>query len=157
MHCLLTILLTALLACLVPTVSKNSSLQEPEEDTSNYTTTESGLKYLDITEGIGRTPEKGQRLIVHYTGYLTNGKKFDSSYDKDRPFEFILGAGHVIKGWEEGLSNMKAGGRRRLVIPSSLAYGSKGKGDIPPNATLIFDIELLNIRNEKQRRPVGDE
>lgn len=125
-------------------------------DDENYITTESGLKYLDLLEGFGRTPIKGQRLIVHYTGYLENGTKFDSSYDQDRPFEFVLGSGQVIKGWEEGLATMKVGGKRKLVVPPHLAYGDKGrKGKIPPNATLIFEIELLNFRNEKSR-PIND-
>src|SRR6185369_5903147 len=120
------------------------------DDEEQYITTESGLKYRDIVEGIGRTPQKGQRLIVHYIGYLENGKKFDSSYDKDKPLEFVLGSGQVIKGWEEGLATMKAGGKRKLIVPPQLAYGNKGlKNSIPPNATLIFEIELLNIRFEK--------
>jgi peptidylprolyl isomerase len=123
------------------------------EDEEQFITTESGLKYRDIIEGIGRTPQKGQRLIVHYTGYLENGKEFDSTYDKDKPFEFVLGSGQVIKGWEEGLATMKAGGKRKLIIPPQLAYGIKGfKNSIPPNATLIFEIELLNIRFEKPGR-----
>lgn len=122
---------------------------QAQED--EYTTTESGLKYLDIQEGIGRTPVKGQRLVVHYTGYFTDGRAFDSS-SEEKPFEFVLGSGQVIKGWEEGLATMKAGGRRRLIVPPHLAYGSRGKGNIPPNTTLVFEVELLSIRNEKTRR-----
>ena len=111
-------------------------------------TTESGLKYVELIEGIGRTPIKGQRIVIHYTGYLESGKKFDSSYEIDKPFEFILGSGQVIKGLDEGVMTMKPGGKRKLIIPPDLAYGSKGqKNVIPPNATLIFEVELLSIRN----------
>ncbi len=122
-----------------------------QDDELTYITTESGLKYVDLQEGIGRTPVKGQRLVVHYTGYFTDGRLFDSS-SEERPFEFVLGSGQVIKGWEEGLATMKAGGKRRLIVPPHLAYGSRGKGNIPPEATLIFEVELLSIRNEKARR-----
>lgn len=109
-------------------------------------TTESGLRYVDIQEGEGKTPEKGNTVVVHYTGSLADGTKFDSSRDRDRPFSFKLGQGQVIKGWEEGISTMKVGGRRQLIIPPELGYGQKGAGGvIPPNATLIFDVELLKV------------
>lgn len=109
-------------------------------------TTESGLRYVDIKEGDGAIPQKGQTVVVHYTGSLADGTKFDSSRDRDRPFSFKLGQGQVIKGWEEGISTMHVGGRRQLIIPPELGYGQRGAGGvIPPNATLIFDVELLKI------------
>ena len=109
-------------------------------------TTPSGLKYIDIEEGTGATPSRGQRVTVHYTGTLEDGSKFDSSRDRKRPFDFTIGVGQVIKGWDEGLSTMKVGGRRQLIIPSELGYGASGAGGvIPPNATLVFDVELLRI------------
>lgn len=109
--------------------------------------TPSGLKYADEVVGTGAQPKKGQMVVVHYTGTLNNGQKFDSSRDRNEPFEFVLGAGQVIKGWDEGLANMKVGGKRRLTIPPELGYGSRGAGGvIPPNAELIFDVELLDVR-----------
>jgi len=109
-------------------------------------TTESGLRYVDIRQGDGRKPKKGETVVVHYTGTLADGTKFDSSRDRDRPFSFQLGEGQVIPGWEEGISTMKVGGRRQLIIPPELGYGQRGAGGvIPPNATLIFDVELLDI------------
>ncbi|MEX0270861.1 FKBP-type peptidyl-prolyl cis-trans isomerase [Leptolyngbyaceae cyanobacterium UHCC 1019] len=114
------------------------------EASKNYVTTASGLKYLDLVEGTGADPVKGQTVSVHYIGTLEDGTKFDSSRDRGAPFKFKLGAGQVIKGWDEGLSTMKIGGRRQLVIPPGLGYGDRGAGGvIPPNATLIFDVELL--------------
>lgn len=113
------------------------------EASKNYNTTPSGLKYLDMVEGSGAAPKSGQTVSVHYTGTLEDGKKFDSSRDRGSPFQFTLGAGQVIKGWDEGIASMKVGGRRQLVIPPELGYGSRGIGPIPPNSTLIFDVELL--------------
>jgi peptidylprolyl isomerase len=116
-------------------------------DNENQVTTASGLKYVEITEGTGELPAKGQTISVHYTGTLENGKKFDSSRDRNSAFEFQIGEGQVIKGWDEGLSTMKVGGRRKLIIPAELGYGARGAGGaIPPNATLIFDVELLKIK-----------
>jgi FKBP-type peptidyl-prolyl cis-trans isomerase len=110
-------------------------------------TTASGLKYTDLVAGTGASPQKGQTVTVHYTGTLTNGKKFDSSYDHGRPADFRIGVGSVIKGWDEGLMSMKVGGKRRLVIPSALGYGPEGRPpDIPGNSTLIFDVELLGVK-----------
>lgn len=119
-------------------------------------TTASGLKYIVITSGGGETTVPGMMAIVHYDGYLLDGKKFDSSRDRNEPFEFELGAGQVIKGWDEGVALMKIGDKYRFVIPSNLAYGAKGAGNvIPPNATLIFDVEVLGI--DKVRKPIADE
>lgn len=110
-------------------------------------TTPSGLKYQDVVVGNGPSPRQGQRVSVHYTGWLTNGTKFDSSRDRGEPFQFSLGRGEVIKGWDEGVASMKVGGRRKLTIPPDLAYGSRGAGGaVPPNATLIFDVELLGVQ-----------
>lgn len=110
-------------------------------------TTESGLKYTDIETGEGQEATgPGQTVIVHYTGWLEDGTKFDSSKDRDDPFSFPLGVGFVIKGWDEGVVGMKVGGKRKLTIPSEMGYGTGGAGDlIPPNATLIFEVELLEI------------
>jgi FKBP-type peptidyl-prolyl cis-trans isomerase len=106
-----------------------------------------GLEYWDIKVGTGAVATAGQTVKVHYTGWLTNGKKFDSSVDRGEPFTFDLGGGHVIKGWDEGVAGMKVGGKRQLRIPPELGYGDRGAGGvIPPNATLIFDVELLGVR-----------
>ena len=110
-------------------------------------TTASGLKYVDETIGTGDSPRAGQTVTVHYTGTLESGKKFDSSKDRDEPFTFTIGVGQVIKGWDEGVASMKVGGKRKLIIPSELGYGSRGAGGvIPPNATLLFDVELISIK-----------
>lgn len=109
--------------------------------------TPSGLEYTDETIGEGESPRTGQTVSVHYTGRLTNGTKFDSSVDRGRPFEFKIGVGQVIKGWDEGVMSMKVGGKRTLTIPPDLGYGARGAGGvIPPNATLVFDVELLGVK-----------
>ena len=114
---------------------------------SGTVTTASGLKYLDVVEGDGPSPERGQTIQVHYTGTLENGKKFDSSVDRGQPYEFPIGTGRVIKGWDEGLMTMKVGGKRKLIIPPTLGYGPQGSPPkIPPNATLLFDVELVSIK-----------
>ncbi|MEK6532470.1 MAG: FKBP-type peptidyl-prolyl cis-trans isomerase [Nitrospirota bacterium] len=110
-------------------------------------TTSSGLQYIDQVVGTGDTAKAGQTVSVHYTGWLTNGKKFDSSVDRGQPFSFRLGVGQVIKGWDEGVQGMKVGGKRKLTIPSNLGYGARGAGGlIPPHATLVFDVELLGVQ-----------
>ena len=114
-------------------------------------TTETGLKFIDTTVGTGASPQKGQTCVMHYTGWLseegTKGKKFDSSVDRGSPFEFPIGMKRVIAGWDEGVATMKVGGKRTLIIPPQLGYGERGAGGvIPPNATLIFDVELLGIK-----------
>ncbi len=109
-------------------------------------TTPSSLTIEEITVGQGATAEKGQHVQVHYTGWLTDGRKFDSSKDRNSPFSFVLGAGQVIKGWDEGVAGMKVGGVRKLTIPAELGYGARGAGGvIPPNATLVFEVELLAV------------
>ena len=109
--------------------------------------TASGLEYEDIEEGTGASPTRGQTAVVHYVGTLTNGTKFDSSRDRGQPFEFPLGMGRVIKGWDEGVATMKVGGKRKMTIPPELGYGSRGAGGvIPPNATLVFEVELLDVK-----------
>ena len=121
--------------------------------TGDIVETESGLKYVDVKEGKVTSPQSGQRVSVHYSGWLydenqpdNKGNKFDSSHDRPGNFEFKLGSGQVIKGWDQGVQGMKVGGKRTLIIPSSLGYGKRGAGDaIPPNATLIFDVELIKI------------
>ncbi|MDF5737869.1 MULTISPECIES: FKBP-type peptidyl-prolyl cis-trans isomerase [unclassified Nostoc] len=114
---------------------------------ANVVTTSSGLKYVELKEGTGATPQSGQTVEVHYVGTLEDGTKFDSSRDRGQPFSFKIGVGQVIKGWDEGLSTMKVGGRRQLIIPPELGYGSRGAGGvIPPNATLNFDVELLGVK-----------
>ena len=110
-------------------------------------TTSSGLQYEDLTVGNGPSPQTGQTAVVHYTGWLDNGTKFDSSVDRGRPFEFPVGQGRVIKGWDEGVATMKVGGKRKLVIPPDLGYGAQGAGGvIPPNARLTFEVELLGVK-----------
>lgn len=110
-------------------------------------TTESGLKYTDVLVGTGREAVAGNLATVHYTGWLTNGTKFDSSVDRRDPFSFPIGSGKVIKGWDEGVVGMKVGGKRKLTVPPQLGYGTRGAGGvIPPNATLVFDVELLEVK-----------
>ena len=115
-------------------------------DTTAMTKTPSGLRYQDLEKGQGAVASAGRNVSVHYTGWLPNGEKFDSSRDRNQPFGFTLGAGQVIAGWDEGVAGMKVGGRRKLVIPPDLGYGTAGAPpDIPPGATLVFDVELLDV------------
>jgi FKBP-type peptidyl-prolyl cis-trans isomerase len=134
---------------LVPTGSLHG--QDKNKDTdkgeSKVVTTKSGLKYIDEKVGTGAEAQAGHNVDVHYTGWLKNGTKFDSSVDRGKPFGFRLGAGMVIKGWDEGVSGMKEGGKRKLIIPPELGYGPRGSPPvIPPNAELTFEVELLKVK-----------
>ena len=120
-------------------------------DAQNVVTTPSGLKYIDVKVGTGASPRTGQTCVMHYAGWLyedgKKGAKFDSSVDRGQPFEFKIGMGQVIRGWDEGVATMKVGGKRTLIIPPQLGYGARGAGGvIPPNATLLFDVELLAVK-----------
>src|SRR6202050_2890643 len=124
--------------------SSTANTNAPAKVTGDGVKTPSGLTYWDLRVGNGEVAKEGSRVRVHYTGWLTNGKKFDSSVDAGKPFDFTIGDGEVIKGWEEGVAGMRVGGKRELRIPPGLGYGGDGSPpDIPPNATLIFDIKLL--------------
>jgi len=143
---------TAILVLTAITLSAQTAAQKtdtsaPTKVTGDGVKTSSGLQYWDITVGTGDVAKQGSHVKVHYTGWLTNGKKFDSSVDRGQPFEFTIGRGEVIKGWEEGVTGMKVGGKRQLRIPPELGYGREGyPGAIPANATLIFDIQLLAVK-----------
>ncbi len=145
------LLITALISsCYLTTAqaadASTSSLSTIKK-ASKPMTTESGLIYEDITKGTGATAQAGQMVSVHYTGWLTNGTKFDSSKDRNQAFNFSLGAGQVIRGWDEGVAGMQVGGVRKLTIPPQLGYGARGAGGvIPPNATLVFEVELLGVK-----------
>ena len=129
------------------TTAKKPAAAGPTKVTGAPTKTASGLEYWDIKAGTGAVAQSGQHVKVHYTGWLTNGKKFDSSRDRDEPFDFVLGGHQVITGWDEGVVGMKVGGKRQLKIPPAAGYGSRGAAPvIPPNATLVFDVELLEVR-----------
>lgn len=129
-----------------PSGSGTQATGGPPAVSGEPTTTASGLQYIDIKVGEGASPQTGQTVVVHYTGWLADGTKFDSSVDRGQPFSFIIGIGKVIKGWDEGVATMKVGGERRLIIPPELGYGAKAYGPIPGNAQLIFDVELLEIK-----------
>ncbi len=144
------VLLLLIAAISIPACSQKEAKSTPDKGAAEVPTTAgavktaSGLSYTDIVKGTGAAPVSGKEVTVHYTGTLENGKKFDSSVDRGQPFVFRIGAGEVIPGWDEGVISMRVGGKRRLVIPPQLGYGAAGAGGvIPPNATLIFDVELL--------------
>jgi peptidylprolyl isomerase len=147
-----TALLAATAAVLMLAAPLASADEQKEQKMENkWTMTPTGLKYQDLKVGDGPSPKNGQTCVVHYTGWLwendAKGKKFDSSVDKGQPFEFSLGMGRVIKGWDQGVSTMKVGGKRLLLVPPQLGYGARGAGSvIPANATLIFEVELLGVK-----------
>lgn len=132
---------------LLISIGRPTMAQSEQTGSSPEITTGSGLQYIDLVVGTGREAAAGNLAIVHYTGWLTNGTKFDSSVDRRDPFSFPIGSGKVIRGWDEGVAGMKVGGKRKLTIPPQLGYGARGAGGvIPPNATLVFDVELLEVR-----------
>ena len=145
------ILALTLFACQKPSNKKQKTVENINTETvqtsvvGQEVTTASGLKYIDETIGTGSVPKTGDKVKVHYIGTLEDGTKFDSSRDRNKPFEFTLGVGQVIKGWDEGVSTMKPGGKRNLIIPANLGYGSRTAGKIPPNSTLIFEVELIEV------------
>jgi peptidylprolyl isomerase len=149
-----TVTATLATAFLTGAMALTLSTQASAEDTGKAmtaTTTASGLQIIDSKVGDGASPKTGQTCVMHYTGWLydngVKGKKFDSSVDRGQPFEFAIGTGRVIKGWDEGVATMKIGGKRTLIIPAALGYGARGAGGaIPPNATLMFDVELLGVK-----------
>lgn len=137
----------AIIVMCSPSMGVGGSMSGSESSAGKEITTTSGLQYIDQVVGAGDTATAGQTVSVHYTGWLTDGKKFDSSVDRGQPFSFRLGVGQVIKGWDEGVQGMKIGGKRKLTIPSNLGYGARGAGGlIPPHATLVFDVELLGLQ-----------
>jgi len=146
------VLLLLVVAISIPACSQKEAKMVPEKGAASQAvaagtvTTPSGLSYTDLVNGTGPAPTSGKNVTVHYTGWLENGTKFDSSVDRGQPFAFRIGAGEVIPGWDEGVMSMKVGGKRKLVIPSLLGYGASGAGGvIPPDATLIFEVELLAV------------
>jgi FKBP-type peptidyl-prolyl cis-trans isomerase len=144
---ILTIALLTLAVLSVAQTAAKPAASGPTKVTGEPIKTASGLEYWDIKVGTGAVAQTGHKVKVDYTGWLTNGKKFDSSVGTGHPFDFMLGGGQVIKGWDEGVVGMKVGGKRQLRIPPDLAYGPKGyPGAIPPNATLIFDVQLVDVK-----------
>lgn len=135
------------LVCLGSVANAGETKASGKQERGTLVTTDSGLQYMDLVVGTGRQAELGDTATVHYTGWLSDGTKFDSSLDRNRPFSFRVGAGQVIRGWDEGVGSMKEGGKRKLIIPPRLGYGARGAGAaIPPNATLTFEVELLKLR-----------
>ena len=153
--CFLLLAATLIFACsqkeTAPTDIKKSGDSVMEKgagvQSEKMVKTPTGLQYEDLVAGSGASPSPGNKVTVHYTGWLTDGRKFDSSVDRNEPFVFQIGAGQVIQGWDEGVMSMKIGGKRKLIIPANLGYGTAGAGGvIPPNATLVFEVILLDIR-----------
>jgi FKBP-type peptidyl-prolyl cis-trans isomerase len=139
---LLVMLILAGIALMISSTEGGDKKKEEEK----VITTKSGLKYVERKVGDGKEAKAGQTVSVHYTGTFTDGKKFDSSLDRNDPITFELGVGNVIKGWDEGIAGMKEGGKRKLIIPPDLAYGAKGRGTIPGNSTLLFEVELVKVK-----------
>ena len=127
-------------------VAPTAAAQVQNGTTQGAVTTQTGLQYIDEVVGTGAQPQKGQTVVVNYTGYLDDGTVFDSSVQRNQPYSFVLGTGTVIAGWDEGIATMKVGGKRKLIIPPSLAYGAQGQGSIPANARLTFEVELLEVK-----------
>jgi FKBP-type peptidyl-prolyl cis-trans isomerase len=138
--------LIALLGVLLVAGCSSGAPSSAPQGGNNTVTTSDGLQYTDDQVGTGAVAEPGKNVSVHYTGWLMNGTKFDSSRDRGQPFSFPLGAGRVIKGWDEGVAGMRVGGKRTLIIPPDLAYGSRATGPIPANSTLKFEVELLDVK-----------
>ena len=134
------LLILCLIACHKPYEKRIQTKSETDSSIGKEIVTSSGLAYIDEVIGTGKPPKIGDKVLVHYTGILEDGTKFDSSRDRNRPFEFSLGVGRVIKGWDEGVASMKVGGKRKLIIPPDLGYGSRNMGSIPPNSILHFDV-----------------
>ncbi len=145
------VLALLLVACSKPDNKQEEAVTETQSTLVKASTTgqeiitSTGLTYIDEVIGTGKTPKTGDKVKVHYTGTLDDGTKFDSSHDRNQPFEFPLGVGRVIKGWDEGVATMKEGGKRKLIIPPELGYGSRNMGTIPPNSILFFDVELIEV------------
>jgi peptidylprolyl isomerase len=141
------VLVFAVVCALWMSTSASAEGDKDKKTEEKVITTKSGLKYIDVKVGDGKVAKAGDVVRVHYTGRLKNGKKFDSSVDRNEPFEFNLGVGKVIKGWDEGVAGMKEGGKRKLIIPPDLGYGSRGAGNvIPPDAELHFEVELIKVK-----------
>lgn len=145
---LITIAATALCITTVSAENKTDTKSTSSKTSEKDSKMTDKLEIVDSKVGDGAEAKAGMMVTVHYTGTLTDGSKFDSSKDRNKPFEFKLGAGHVIKGWDQGVEGMKIGGIRKLTIPSDLGYGPRGQGPIPPNATLVFEVELLGVQSK---------
>ena len=128
-----------------PAAKKKAAKKAKKEAANKEHSSQSGLKWTVLKEGKGETPKRGDKVVVHYTGWLTNGKKFDSSRDRGEPFKFTVGVSQVIKGWDEGVMRMRPGDRFKFTIPANLAYGERGVGPIPPNSVLVFDVEFIKV------------
>jgi FKBP-type peptidyl-prolyl cis-trans isomerase FkpA len=145
--CLLTLSIALFAQSKKPAKTAAKKADGPTAVSGKPITTASGLQYWEIKKGTGKLAQAGKKVSVHYTGWLTDGKEFDSSRDAGEPIQFQLGIGQVIKGWDEGVAGMKVGGKRQLRIPPELGYGPRGAGSaIPPNATLVFDVELMDVK-----------
>jgi len=143
---ILIVVIVVLVIAAIAFVAFNGFANRKSSTPNAVSTTASGLKIDDLIVGTGQAAKAGDTISVHYTGYLADGTKFDSSLDRNQPYEFVLGQGNVIPGWDQGLVGMKVGGKRKLTIPPELAYGAQGTGPIPPNATLTFEVQLLGIK-----------
>jgi len=146
MRYFLLVALAVSFAFVVSCSSSKKAVKDEDAKYKDYEVTSSGLMYKDTEVGYGATPKEGQTVVVHYTGTFEDGSVFDSSVPRGKPFEFRIGVGQVIKGWDEGVMTMKVGGKRKLVVPPKLGYGSQQRGSIPPNSVLLFDVELIDLK-----------